>query len=93
MLLCSFKMISCEISFEICWNLSFFSSVFAWGILLSSLGILHSSWGILLSSWSILLSFGLHNSVKRSEAKVSPTWGLAKEGKALSAGKWPGKRR
>ena len=101
------KMISCKISFGICWNLSFFSSVSAWGILLSSLGILHSSWGILLSSWSILhsswgillsswsilLSFGLHNSVKRSEAKVSPTWGLARGGKALSAGKWPGKRR
>ena len=73
MLLCSFKMISCEISFEICWNPSFVSSVSALGILLSS--------------------FGLHNSVKRSEAKVLPTLGLAKEGKALFAGKWPGKRR
>ena len=73
MLLCSFKRISCKISFEICWNLSFFSSVFASGVLFSS--------------------FGLHNSVKRSEAKVSPTVGLAKEGKALFAGKWPGKRR
>ena len=71
-------MISCKISFGICWNLSFFSSV--------------SSWSILYSSWSILHSSWLHSSVKRSEAKVSPTWGLAREGKSSTAwGLWRGK--
>ena len=51
-------------------------------------GIFFSSWSVLLSS----LSAWLHSSVKRSEAKVSPTWGVAREGKALLVGKWPGKR-
>ena len=34
----------------------------------------------------------LHGSVKRSEAKVLPTWRDAKEGKALFEGKLPGNR-
>ena len=46
-----------------------------------------SLWVFLLSSY-----IGLHNSVKRSEAKVSPDWVPAMEGKALLVGNLLGKR-
>ena len=47
------------------------------------------------SLWVLLLLssyIGLHNSVKRSEAKVSPNWAAAMRGKAPLVGNLLGKR-